>query len=555
MKHASSLILTDTEIEDENKGCCESLNTHRNRSGTQHENDDTPSTEITPEMQKASNQGLSMIKSIVFPSLPAVLQDLWVYIELIVSIAAFGFGLKDIFPIERNVVFKYAYFILATISVMLAIIDGYLYFFQYGSCARGVRACRKKMREMKHGNEADLDKENNHEHDTHTESVHDGDRKCCKLGKKSRERLNSWFELGRNLTTELLLYPLLMFDMFDFVTSAEYQLTDSASSIKFSFFIIGGFYLVLSVYIMRVFMVAGSMLSLVKIPSDKTASGNNSSSLLVKFCAHVFGQIIVHFMIILVIGVKIFDENQQIGSSMNLTNETMNITSFVSSNGAGINASPFLITAIILGGIIPLCGVSAFFVVNYYWMKEFSIGFWINMVSLLRGKSFAQAVFGGEGLSEAKSKVQKFLEKSKYNQVKKQLKRFKAPSIWTKFFFPARVPITALSGLLYDIILLTFLACLILTTENGNVKLAVFSGDNIMTVTFMIAAMIIILANIHVLILLNIILLMMVLIFILAVTIALFLSPILLFVYFPVVVYLGYFVLFYEAGTSLKTRY
>jgi hypothetical protein len=347
-----------------------------------------------------------------------------------------------------------------------------------------------------------------------------------------------------------------MFDMFEFITSAVYQPEDSFGRANFSLFVVGGFYLILSVYLMRVFMVAGSMISLLRIPSNKTSGSGTSNSLLVKFCAHVCGQILVHFMIILVIGVKIFDENRQPMGSMNFTqtgNKT--ITNMTSSMITGINASPFLIVAIILGGIIPLAGVLAFFVVNYYWMKEFSIGFWVNMVSLLRGKSFAQAVFGGEGLSEAKNKVQEFLEKSKHQQVKKQLERFKSPSFWTKFFFPARIPLTALSGLLYDILLLTFLACLMLTYENDSVKFAVYSGDDVMTVVFTISATIIVLANIHVLILLNIILLVMVLIFTLAVGIALFLSPLLLLVYIPAVIYLGNFVVFYEVGSLLKARH
>ena len=542
------------ETNEENKGCCDNyFNHHRNT--LQISDGDTPCTEITPEMEKASNQGLSMIKGIIFPSLPAVLQDAWVYLELLVSIAAFSFGIIDIFPIDsNNIAFKSSFFALATISTILATLDGFLYFFQRGSCSRGVRVCRRWMKERKHGGEADLESERNHEHHGRTKSKR---RECCRLSKKSRERLNTWFELGRNLITELLLYPLLMFDMFDFITSAVYQPQDSLGRANFSLFVVGGFYLILSVYLMRVFMVAGSMISLLRIPSDKTTSdsGDTSSALLIKFCAHVCGQILVHFMIILVIGVKIFDENRQAMSSMNLGNETItNMTSTVITN-TGINASPFLIVAIILGGIIPLAGVLAFFVVNYYWMKEFSIGFWVNMVSLLRGKSFAQAVFGGEGLSEAKNKVQEFMEKSKHQQVKKQLKRFKSPSFWTKFFFPVRIPLTVLSGLLYDILLLTFLACLMLTYKNGSVKFAIFSGDDVMTVVFIISATIIVLANIHVLILLNIILLVVVLIFILAVGIALFLSPLLLLVYIPAVIYLGYFVLFYEVGSLLKARH
>jgi hypothetical protein len=189
-----------------------------------------------------------------------------------------------------------------------------------------------------------------------------------------------------------------------------------------------------------------------------------------------------------------------------------------------IEASPFLITAIILGGMLPLAGVLAFFAVNYYWMKEFSIGFWLNMISLLKGESFAEAVFGGEGVSASKEKALKFVEKSQYKKVKKQLKQFKAPPIWKKFLFPASVPHAAIGGLLYYTVLVAFVACLMLKYDckNETVELAIFADDDIMTGVFVIAILMIILANFHLLILFNLILLMVavVLAFIAAVILA-----------------------------------
>ena len=545
----------DTEEEQENKPTCwERLNCCRRQKGDIEDREKViPSTEISPEMQKASNEGLNMVKNIVFPSLPAVLQDLWVYLELTISIIAFAFGLLDIFPIEDGLAFNYTYFGLATVSMILALIDGFIYFFQLGSCARGIHACRNKLRER--NSEDNEDEEDDEEDDTNEEEQ----KKCCGLSKKWRERFNTWFEFGRNLITELLLYPLLIFDMFDFITGTGYQPEGDLGRTDFSLFVIGGFYLILSVYIMRIFMVAGSMLSLIRMPTNKTAGEGSDTSLLIKFCAHVLGQIIVHLMVILVIATKINNENRSLQSTMTSLNMTMEGNNTLMMNMTGeeedssMRASPFLITAIILGWIIPVAGVSAFFVVNYYWMKEFSIGFWVNMISLLQGESFAETVFGGEG-DAPKKKALEFVEKSQYKKVKKQLEQFKGPSVWTKFFFPARVPVTAVSGLIYDIALLTFIACLMLTynSEDGSVRLVIFKDDTIMTVVFMISVTTIILANIHVLILLNVILFTVVLILAIAAVIAAFLSPILLFIYFPSVACLGYFILFYEAGSSLK---
>ena len=544
IKHIAATLTTKEEEEEETPGCCERLKCCRRKAREklieEEEEEITPSTELTPEMQKASSQGLNMIKEIIFPSLPAVLQDLWVYLELAISIIAFAFGLVDIFPIEDSFAFNYSYLTLATISLILALIDGFIYFFQLGSCARGIRSCRERFGKKSQG-EDDLEEEEEEDDEENRP------RKCCRMNKKWKDTFITWFELGRNLLTELLLYPLLMFDMVDFITDDGYDLSGSTAvgRTDFSLFVIGGFYLILSVYIMRIFMVAGSMISMIRIPTNKATKGDNSDTiLLIKFCAHVLGQIIVHLMVVLVIGAKINNENRSV--TANSTNS--------SSSDDDTNASPFLITAMVLGWIIPLAGVVVFFVVNYYWMKEFSIGFWLNMISLLQGESFAEAVFGGEGLSSTKDKALDFVEKTQYMKVKKQLKRFKAPSVWTKIFFPVRVPVTALSGLLYDIALLAFIACLMLTYKNGKVEFAVFTDDIIMTVAFMISVTTIIIANIHVLILLNLVLLLFMLFISLAVAIVAFVSPFILLVYFPLVACLGYFMICYEGGSALKKQ-
>ena len=219
------------------------------------------------------------------------------------------------------------------------------------------------------------------------------------------------------------------------------------------------------------------MLSITRFPSNKEATGRKSDTfILVRFYAHILCQIGVHLMIILVIAIKINNENLlQIPTMMvNGSNNT------VDGDHSGINAlpSPFLIIAIILGWIIPLAGVFVFFIVNYYWMKEFTIGFWLNMISLLQGESFAETVFGGSGLSVAEEKVLEFVEDTQYKKVKKQLLLFKSTPVLIKFLYPPRIPIIAITGLLYNVLLLAFITCLMLTYKNGSVRFAVFMGDN-----------------------------------------------------------------------------
>ena len=109
----------------------------------EEEEEKLPADELSPEMEKANSEGYNMMKKVFFPSIPALLQDLWVYLELAISVAAFGIGLEGSLPSEdgseRDKFFEYLYFILAVIALFMALLDGFIYFFQVGSCARGIR--------------------------------------------------------------------------------------------------------------------------------------------------------------------------------------------------------------------------------------------------------------------------------------------------------------------------------------------------------------------------------------------------------------------------------
>ena len=102
-------------------------------------------TKLTPQLEKASKEGWDFIKEVAFPSIPALLQDLWVYLELLITTLAFCLGVYGTFPIESNFAFQYTYFGLSVISMILALIDAYIYFVEVGSCARAYRYLKKKV--------------------------------------------------------------------------------------------------------------------------------------------------------------------------------------------------------------------------------------------------------------------------------------------------------------------------------------------------------------------------------------------------------------------------
>ncbi len=441
--------------------------------------EELPPTELSPEMEKANSEGYDMMKNVFFPSIPALLQDLWVYLELGISIAAFTIGIIGTdFPLQSNTVFQIVYLILTCFAMVMAFIDGFIYFFQMGSCARGIRELSSFLKKRKKRRQAgDKDEEDDEDED----DDEDEGKARCGMSSETREKFNTWFELSRNLINEFLVYPLLIFDMFALISEGENggYLPDpgdenaGTDQADFSFVVIGSFYLILAVYIMRVVMVLGTLLSLIRLPSNKDASGTDKETgLLIKFCIHIIGQIAVHFIIIVVIWAKIRNENQPLlvmnrnstnGTAMMTMNNANNTMDGDDEADPEIRASAFLIAACVMGGILPLVGVTAFFVVNYFWMREFSIGFWLNMISMLQGAGFAETVFGGEGLSSAEEQANQFLDDSGFDTVKVQITRLKEQTFWTKFFYPTKVPFVALCGVLYDLALVAFVATLMLT--------------------------------------------------------------------------------------------
>ena len=465
-----------------------------------------PATKLSARLKQAGSQGFQIMKGVLFPSIPAVLQDLWVYVELGITITAFIFGALDTFQSSNLSVYTYVYFILAVISFTLVLTDGYLYFIELGSCARGYKLIRRKL------------KERNGQQDMDIVEDHDGEessRKWYQLSPKWKQYFNTWFEVIRNTLTELLLYPLLIFDLLSFIVERGYQPSDAMQRADFGLFLMESFYLVLSVYIMRIILVTTSMISLIRLPTDK--NDDSTKPILIRFSVHMIGQIIVHVMIVLVVAAKINNENPALVSMM--TNGTLNNGTSVSmeDDDSDINASVFLIVAMVTGGIVPLVGSVMFFLTNYYWMRQFSISFWVNMISLLQGESFAEAVFGGEGVS-SKEKAREFVQQSQFSKVKKELKKFKSPTIFTKLRFPTQIPGLVFIGILYNALFLTFIGSLMLTQDqvDGSIQLAIFDdGDPGLTSMFIISTLTLIIANIHILLLINVLILVLAVLFVL----------------------------------------
>ena len=557
-------IQMQEEEEEQPPTCMEKLCKRKPREPKEEEEEEEDNTKLSPQMEKADSQGTSMIKKVFFPAMPSLLQDLWVYLEMIISFFAFAFGFVSYSTgVGTQRTFNILYLSLAVLSTVLALIDAFIYIFQLGSCARLFKYLYKKYKERRRRRQQNQEGDTENLNEERREGNEQQSNKVCGCIPRMPEvwlsRFNQFFELGRNVVSELLLYPLLICDMFDFVALGGRDPEDATDRVNFGLFCIGGFYLVLSVYIMRMFTIIGTMVSLMRLPLD-TADGGKKQyiNLMVRFCIHAVCQILVHLLAVLAVAAKIRNENP----------ETLD-------DEDPINISPFLWAVIFLGWIVPLAGVITFFTVNYYWTKEFSISFWVDMISLLQGQGFAEAVFGGEGVSatqeaaemlagdavdpdepvtisqEAKEKTLDFVEKSGLKEVKKQLRKFKSPSFFVKLFHPLKLPLLSLTGLFYDCCLIAFGASIVLTTRDGNIQLAI-PDDHLLFATFAIVMTCIVIANLQILIVINVGFLVIFFLTLVATIYILIALPFIIFIYIPISCILGTAVCFRSLSRAMN---
>ena len=336
---------------------------------------------VPPQLKHMQRMGFKMAPLFFFPALPKVLQDIWVGMELFIAFFEFIFacitfgsgGVLNIFVV-----------VLSLVNFVLATIDGFFYFIEGGSCVSLFKWGRKKLRNRQHPQEKTTPRDEPPE-----------ETPSC------RRKARKWFAVGSEVVrvglTELLLYPLTILDFFELIESQTYTVSDGVNRINFSLLIIGLFYLALTVYIIRLFMSVSTIISISRIPKTTNSDYHN---LIMKFGLHIIGQIFVHLVLLVMVATKIDSE----------VCESVEFSSGSGDNGTtsiSINTSPFLYVTIFTGDVIPFLGVGLFFVVNFPALKQFMMGFCIDMMSTIVAEDFAATAFTGDGIKVVKEKTTK----------------------------------------------------------------------------------------------------------------------------------------------------
>lgn len=461
------------------------------------------------ELKAARRQGTKMLHSFLFPTMPKLLTDFWVLAEFGVTLAQFVLSVLSIM-IDNNRIYNIIYLVLASLALLLAFVDALVYFKDFATCSHYFHHCCSRLNSLKYRsrveenpqcnlsiqgyrNNSFLDLDVNVDIDSEQIAndhidLHNTSYGCCHLADKSKLKtiISESFEIVRTILSELLIYPLLMFDLLDVIVGGSYQLTSTSDRLNLSLFIIGSVFLILSVYVSRAFMVISMTIQLRQMPIDPSKSKLNILGVVTEFCIYVLFQISVHVAVIIAVGAKLYQENPTPCQDLQALCTQIN---------------PSLIYVMVCGGILPFYGMLVFFILNYFQLQEISVGFWTNMVSLLHSENFSNLVFSTKGVEETKMKAEGLVNSIHLHQVKSQLTKIMSTPSWAKIIYPLKFPFFIPVLLLYVAMLFSFIIALAFTYEQ-NVGFSFTLFENNFSPAFFILAITVLAANLHVIILL-----------------------------------------------------
>ena len=419
----------------------------------------------TLDLQFAERAGFKMMPNFFFPAVPKVLEDFWVALELIIVLFDFIFNCV-VFSGESLDTLVVSF---SVVAVILALLDTLLYFTNESSCKRYSKLFRKRH---KHNSPLGTDNE-----DSKSCS------KCPKIPESCTKKMGIWTQIIRTLISELILFPLTLADVVELIELRAYAENDAENRINFGLFIVGILFLVVTVYFMRIFMALSSIANVKRLTKTTT---DDPTVLIVKFCVHLIGQIVMHAIVVIMISSKF--------------HQGTCIDDIESGENVSVTISPFLWYEIGSGALIPLVGTILFFLLNYPAIKHLSIVMYIDIMTAVVNESFADLIFQGEGLKTAKKKATKVAEKASIKTTRAHFEEYKK-----RFSFKNRLqyrltnPFVIICSLLYGYAFIGFFVSHCFgyrdpCDREGGFQF-LLGNDVFVTVTFVVGILVSVIAN------------------------------------------------------------
>lgn len=291
-----------------------------------------------------------------------------------------------------------------------------------------------------------------------TESVEQTSAQSQHLNHKSKlyNLFTKFVDPIRSILSELILYPLLIATMFQFVTGQGYKPSNVIDNLSLALFVINSLFLVAGVYLVRVIILVTFIRAVMKLKNTIVLRGvvdgnsvNQSVLLMFVWTMHIIGQMITQLSLIALIGVRIHFENETANDSLNVS---------------------WQLWLLIIGGFFfPILGTIVFFCGAYYVVQDFSLGLFLGLLGLLERHTFPDAIFKSNRINQEQL-AKKLIEEIHYKEVQEEYDTIcNKINVVERVSYSYRNPFIVAISVIYLLLLCGYLYCVWFSTSSTTV--------------------------------------------------------------------------------------
>ena len=429
---------------------------------------------MTQALTKAKNKGSKMINRInkrFFKNFKKLILFLWVTPEFILTLIGFILSVVTL-SLDQNRAFNIFHFVLIVVATGFACVD-------FAETLHSFCCGEKKKRSQDKKDPPPANCKN----------------KFCSFVKESTGYI-------RIIVTELILYPLLICDIFEVTTGKGFEPDTAGDRLGIFLFVVSCIYFVLYVYVARIVVLCGMIwnISTVRTPEKEVLDKHPQSAqefdpdikrsatyYQTGFTIHVILQMLAQVLMFIAIAAKIRFDNRHFYEPNN-TDES-------------IHVSNYLWYMIISGSVLPIMGLFSFFVATYYWSRMFPIGVYIDMMKIMK-----MTECGAEDLVDSKNAIAgqqgvagKLVHQfAKLRNVEQDFKNLRNDQWFNKFKYPFLSPALVVFCTVYLALQLAFILCAALAVdEMGQIAFQVLNGGG-WVVYYIFAVIVGVIANAYV---------------------------------------------------------
>ena len=411
---------------------------------------------ITPVIQRARDQGWWIYGKFAFPMVNDVVRDFWVLTELLLLLFAFVISLVffAIDPDNRNG-FNIFHLVLTTIASILAFLDALIQLKDFKSCKATLNCYRKvKAARQNELNVEDFTDQGN-DNDSINSSEATGEETPTTKCQACVEKFKNVMDIVRTLASEAVFYPLLICDLFVFITCRGYEVSNHSDRLSLVLFLLSCLGIFLYVYLARVLVLCSVLISVHKKRTSMRKNRKDPTGLHVQiyFAVHVFVQMVAQIFMVITIGAKISYENRNYDPTSPLCESASPPDGICSPS-----ASPRLWYMFVAGYIIPVCGILTFYIVCYYWITELPVTVCLDFLRMLKSGSCDNFVKSVKSTKDARKTSKRLLEHY-YDSVSSSFKEIHNETFIFKVLFPFVNPLVVVLCITYAALHFAFFVC------------------------------------------------------------------------------------------------